>query len=104
MKHLWLRRFQTFQDLETNPATQYRVHTLAQRFWIANIPFYVGWFVVSPRTFIAFGVLLTGVYSLYSNWSTDNGAAAAARGVMNTTPPTSVLQQEIRSQPHEPVG
>ena len=95
MRHLWLARFEPFRDLETNPATQYKVHTYAQRFWIANVPLYVGWFIISPQSFLVVGVLLTGVYSLYANWSTDNGAAASARAVANTQPTNKELAQNI---------
>lgn len=94
-RHSWLRHFRPFHDLETNPQTQYLVHTWAQRFWIANAIPYIWLFFRYPKEFLEIGVLVTGLYSLYANWSTDNGAAAAAKTVMNTTPTTSELERDI---------
>ena len=95
MKHLWLRHLPSYNDLETNPVTQLKVHTIGQRFWIANMPVFVGWFFISPSTFVAGGVLLTGIYSLYANWSTDNGAASAIKAMVNTDPSYSVMVEHI---------
>jgi hypothetical protein len=53
------------------------------------MPLFIGWFFISPSTFVAGGVFLTGLYSLYANWATDNGAASAARAVLNTSQPSS---------------
>jgi hypothetical protein len=85
VRHGWLRRLNLFHDLETNPRTQYKVHTWAQRFWIINIPAVIYLFLYQPVIWLAWGLLLTTIYSLYANWATDSGAAAASWTVMNTT-------------------
>lgn len=104
MKHLWLRHFHPFRELETNSLVQLRVHKLGRRFWMANVPVYVAWFFISPKTFIAAGVLLTGIYSLYANWSDDDAAVASIQAARNTAPPASVLEPKIEAQLDGPLG
>lgn len=100
MRHAWLRHFHPFRDLETNAATQYRVHTLAQRFWILNVPVVLYLVIWQPQLWLVWGLLLTTLYSLYANWATDNGAAASARTVMQTTPTTKELSHDIQALRH----
>lgn len=90
IRHQWVKRFHPFRDIETNPATQYRVHTVAQRVWITgsilmNLA-YLATFMWPKASIFIFGFLAycTNQISFYANWSTDNGAAAASKAVMNT--------------------
>ncbi len=96
LRHGWVRHFNLFHDLETNPQTQYKVHTYAQRFWIGNLPVVAYLFLFQPQLWLEWGLLLTTVYSLWANWSTDSGAAAASSAVMNTTPSNAVLERTIK--------
>jgi hypothetical protein len=52
-------------------------------------------FLYQPKLWLGWGLLLTTMYSLYANWATDSGAAAASSAVMNTTPTTSELKRDI---------
>lgn len=91
MRHGWLKHFHPFHDLETNPATQVKVHVWGQRYWIANIPVVLVLFFFAPHYWIAISLLLNTLWTLYSNWSTDNGAAAALKAQLNTTPSNQQL-------------
>lgn len=81
MRHGWLRHF---LDIETSPHTQLAVHVWGQRFWLANVPIVSYLAIFRPAIWLGAGLLLTTLYSLYANWSTDNGAAAAINTVINT--------------------
>lgn len=96
VRHAWVKHFDLFHDLETNPATQYKVHIYAQRFWIANVPVVLLMIIFTPKLWLVWGLFLTTMYSLYANWATDSGAAAAAEAVMNTTPTNAQIEQQIR--------
>lgn len=96
IRHGWVRHLNLFHDLETNPRTQYHVHIWAQRFWMVNIPVVLYMFLWQPKLWLGWGLLLTTIYSLYANWATDSGAAASASAVMNTTPTTAQLEQDIK--------
>jgi hypothetical protein len=86
MNHRWLRHFHPFRDLETNPQTQLSVHKWGQRYWIGMIPVVLGLYYFFPKEWVASSLLLNTLWTLYSNWSTDNGAAASAKAVLNTLP------------------
>lgn len=92
MRHGWLRHI---TDIETNPRTQLVVHVWGQRFWIANVPVLTYLFFWQPRLFLSWGVFVTALYSLYANWSTDNGAASAIKAEMNTNPTNKVIHTSL---------
>ncbi len=94
-RHAWVRHYNLFHDLETNPYTQLKVHTYAQRFWMINVPIVFYMMVFQPRLWLIWGLFLTTIYSLYANWTSDNNAAISTRALLNTTPPNSQLEAEI---------
>ena len=84
LRHGWLRA--VIHDLEYNPRTQYTVHIRAAYFWLVSaIPILILFFGF-PTEWLAWGVLVTLLYSLYANFATDYGAASAALAAMGQQP------------------
>ena len=76
MRHGWLRH--VIKDLETNPATQYKVHLYGVIYWMINFPLVCALFFGLPTLWLKWGIFITLVYSLYANFATDYGAMSAA--------------------------
>lgn len=66
------------RKLEGDPATQYRMHRLAARFWLLNFAVVTAVYLLAPGVWRSASVLYLVWISLYSNWSTDAGAMSAA--------------------------
>ena len=99
MRHAWLKYV---TDMETNPRTLLAVHRWGQRFWIANVPIVLFLVAADTKVWLVWGLLLTSFYSLYANWSTDNGAAAAINAVINTMPGNQVVLDAIEDKGGDP--
>lgn len=75
-RHGWLKVF--FKDLETNPQTQASIHKWACVYWLCNFPVVLALFFFAPHVWLAIGLLVNTVYSLYANLATDYGALSGA--------------------------
>jgi len=75
-RHGWLKIF--FKDLETNPQTQASIHKWACVYWLCNFPVVLSLFFFAPHVWLAIGLLVNTVYSLYANLATDYGALSGA--------------------------
>jgi hypothetical protein len=66
------------RNLEGNPRTQYRVHKVMARFWVANaLVVTLVYFLATPVWGRA-SIYYLALISIYANWTGDQGAMAAA--------------------------
>jgi hypothetical protein len=84
VRHVWMRRF--VKDLETNPASQYKVHLWGAIYWLINFPAVTALFFLAPGLWVKLGVFITLFYSIYSNFATDYGSMSAALSAMHEPP------------------
>lgn len=73
------------RKVEGDPATQYRLHRLAARFWMVNLVAVTAVYLLAPGVWRSASVLYLVWISLYSNWSTDAGAMSAADAATDDT-------------------
>lgn len=83
VRHGWLKVF--FKDLENNPQTQAKIHKWACVYWLCNFPIVLGLFFFAPHLWVAIGLLVNTVYSLYANLATDYGGLSAAQATEAVT-------------------
>ena len=95
MRHGWLKVF--FKDLEDNPATQASIHKWASIYWLANFPIILSLFFFAPHLWLALGLLVNTVYSLYANLATDYGALSAAQASMYVKEATALSNGTVDS-------
>jgi hypothetical protein len=76
LRHGWLKFF--IRDLETNPHSQFSVHKWASAYWLVNFPVITALYVFEPHLWLALGIFITLIYSIYANLATDYGAMSAA--------------------------
>jgi len=66
------------RKIEGDPATQYKMHRFAMRFWLFNAIAVLIVFFAAPATWTKVSVLYLVLVSLYANVATDFGAMSAA--------------------------
>lgn len=93
MRHGWLKIF--FKDLENNAQTQASIHKWACVYWLANFPIILGLFFFAPHLWLAVGLLVNTVYSLYANLATDYGALSAAQASMYVKEATALSAEKV---------
>jgi VIT1/CCC1 family predicted Fe2+/Mn2+ transporter len=99
-RHHWLSHI--IHDLEYEPRVQRRIHLVAAWVWLVSaIPILILFFFF-PEEWLAWGVLITLLYSLYANFSTDYSGISAAQAAMGTHPmPEVPLMQRERGYEEE---
>lgn len=93
MRHGWLKVF--FKDLESNPQTQANIHKWASVYWLANFPIILSLFFFAPHLWLALGLLVNTVYSLYANLATDYGALSAAQASLYVKEATALSNTPV---------
>ena len=64
--------------IEGDPLLQYKIHKVMARVWlIITLPL-LALAIFLPHVWVVVGIAYVMVASNYANWSTDNGAMAAA--------------------------
>ena len=76
VRHGWMKY--VIKDLETNPHSQYKVHLYGAVYWLINFPLITALYVFEPHLWLALGIFITLIYSIYANFATDYGAMSAA--------------------------
>jgi hypothetical protein len=76
VRHGWLKFVVT--DLETNPHSQFAVHKWGAVYWLINFPVITALYIFEPHLWLALGIFITLIYSIYANFATDYGAMSAA--------------------------
>jgi hypothetical protein len=76
IRHGWLKYF--VHDLETNPHSQFTIHKWGAVYWLINFPVITWLYIFEPRLWLALGIFITLIYSIYANFATDYGAMSAA--------------------------
>jgi hypothetical protein len=80
MRHGWLKF--VVKDLETNPQSQFSIHKWGAVYWLANFPLITCLYIFEPHLWLALGIFITLIYSIYANFATDYGAMSAALAAM----------------------
>jgi hypothetical protein len=80
MRHGWMKFI--IKDLETNPKSQFSVHKWGAVYWLVNFPVITALYVFEPHLWLALGIFITLIYSIYANFATDYGAMSAALAAM----------------------
>jgi hypothetical protein len=88
VRHGWLKLI--IKDLETNPHSQYTVHLYGAMYWLINFPLITALYVFEPHLWLALGIFITLIYSIYANFATDYGAMSAAMAAFNDPGPEPV--------------
>jgi hypothetical protein len=97
MRHGWLRH--VVKGLETDPHVQYKVHLYGAIYWLINFPIITALYVFEPKLWLALGIFITLIYSIYANFATDYGSMSAAmasfgQGALPEIPGESITVEE----------
>lgn len=71
-------------NLDDNPKTQLRIHTVGFWYWTLNFPIVAYLFFFQPGAWMKWGLFITLIYSIYANWTSDYTGMAASQSVINT--------------------
>jgi len=93
MRHGWLKF--VVKDLETNPHAQFAVHKWGAFYWLLNFPLITALYIFEPHLWLALGIFITLIYSIYANFATDYGAMSAAMAAFE--PVTADSQAQVAS-------
>ncbi len=74
------------RDLETNPHSQFKVHKWGMWYWVINFPLVTALFFLEPSVWLKWGLYITLIYSIYSNFATDYGSMSAAMAAYEDRP------------------
>jgi len=85
------------QRIEGDPEFQYQIHKIMSRVWLIGMIVVIPVVVLAPVFWAKVGILLVAELSLYANWATDNGAAAAA----NASTPDNITEYAIEAAVEE---
>jgi hypothetical protein len=83
-RHGWMKYI--VKDLETNPRSQFKVHKWGAFYWLINFPLITALYIFEPHLWLALGIFITLIYSIYANFATDYGSMSAAMAAFEPLP------------------
>lgn len=79
---------------EYDSTTQWKFHKKMTWFWVLNFPFMFIMYFGFPKEWIALGLLLNTIYSLYANFDTEFGAIPASYAAMKAEETAQALSSQ----------